>query len=76
MEMAPEGVFNRAARGGEYPKCVIKVAEYVVTTPLDIEIYQYHMSAVALVILLQGVTIRQIHVPELSQGLEDISGDP
>lgn len=40
MEMAPEGVFSRAARGGEYPKWLIKVAEYVVTTPLDIEIYQ------------------------------------
>ena len=39
MDMRPEGVFRRAEIGEEKPKALIKVAEYVVTIPLDMEIF-------------------------------------
>ncbi len=39
METSPEGVFRRAESGEEKPKVLIRVAEYVVTTPLEIEVY-------------------------------------
>lgn len=39
IETRPEGVFKRAAMGGVKPKFRIRVAEYVVITPEDIEIY-------------------------------------
>ena len=38
IETTPDGVLRRAARGGLYPKWLIRVAEYVVTTPLETEI--------------------------------------
>ena len=37
MLNTPEGIFIRAACLGLYPRLRIKVAEYVVTTPLDTE---------------------------------------
>jgi len=35
MLTAPDGMFIRAARLGSYPRFLMSVAEYVVTTPLD-----------------------------------------
>jgi hypothetical protein len=35
-EIAPEGMLRSAAIFGVYPKFLIRVAEYVVTTPEDI----------------------------------------
>jgi hypothetical protein len=37
-ETMPEGMFSSAAFLGAKPKFLMRVAEYVVTTPLDIEI--------------------------------------
>lgn len=39
IETIPDGMLRRAAVGGLYPKLRIKVAEYVVITPLEIDIY-------------------------------------
>lgn len=39
METIPAGILSKAASGGLYPKFRIKVAEYVVMTPLEMEIY-------------------------------------
>lgn len=37
MLTTPEGMFMRAARLGLYPRFLMRVDEYVVTTPLDTE---------------------------------------
>jgi hypothetical protein len=37
METAPDGMFIKADFSGVYPKFLIRVAEYVVTTPEDTE---------------------------------------
>jgi hypothetical protein len=39
MLTAPDGMFINAALFGSYPKFLIRVAEYVVTTPLETESY-------------------------------------
>jgi len=36
----PEGMLRRAESGGENPKFLIKVAEYVMITLLEVEIYK------------------------------------
>ena len=38
IEMIPDGKLSNAAVGGLYPKFLIRVAEYVVITPLEIEV--------------------------------------
>lgn len=38
METRPEGVLSRAELGEEKPKFLIRVAEYVITTPLEIDV--------------------------------------
>lgn len=41
----PEGMLRRAEIGPENPNPAIKVDEYVVTTPLDTEIYKRQLLA-------------------------------